>query len=251
MLVAVLGSVLWFDHFGRTRQGLARMTFSAFAAAGAGIVALALLGGGSKMQFAAPPLLLMLVGCLTLWNFFLGAGPRFAEHNNYHAVFGGILRVTSHPERALAELEVPPQYASLPRTEVWTAKIGLDHPVHQSLRDRGFGRGIRESPPASGGRQIGLRPAAGSRGGRHRAPRSRPPRQETSDRRGLGPEDRVAAARGGDHQRARRAGSSCGLRWLLGRSARRETAPGARRRPRRRFQDGCRRGSGRCVSGGG
>ena len=114
------------------------MTFSAFAAAGAGIVALALLGGGSKMQFAAPPLLLMLVGCLTLWNFFLGAGPRFAEHNNYHAVFGGILRVTSHPERALAELEVPPQYASLPRTEVWTAKIGLDHPVHQSLR--GFSR---------------------------------------------------------------------------------------------------------------
>ena len=160
MLVAILGIVLWFRKEGRPGKGLARTSSIDFAVAIAGIVLLALLGGGSKMQFAALPivlalsifglpaafsraaarraiavaLLLTLVGCLTLWNFFLGAGPRFPEHNNYHAVFGGILRVTSHPEKVLGELGVPRQHFDLPRTDSWTAGVGLDHPVHQSLR---------------------------------------------------------------------------------------------------------------------
>lgn len=157
MLVAVLGAVLWFE---RMVQGLAHAPSMGIAAPVAAILVLALLGGGSKMQFATLPivlalsmfglrgafapdaarrtiavaLLLTLVGCLTLWIFFLGAGPRFPEHNNYHAVFGGLLRVSSHPAKVLAELGVPAQHYDLPRTDIWTAEVGLDHPVHQSLR---------------------------------------------------------------------------------------------------------------------
>jgi hypothetical protein len=129
--------------------------------------ALASLGGGSKMQYvllpaaalfavaslgwtsrppASAPLhrsravaivlaSLVILALALPWHFFHGPAPRFLSVNNYHAVFAGLLQVTGEPERALRELGVPEEHADLPRRDVWSGRVPLDHPVHASLTD--------------------------------------------------------------------------------------------------------------------
>jgi len=145
MILALAAAVVWIE---RSRP-----------LAAAAAPAIALLGGGSKMQYALFPFVLLAAllpdrlarrrtiarrslavglalafcGALTTWSFFAGPGPRFPAANNYHAVYGGLMRVASDPERVLRALDVPQRWWDLPRSDVWSSGVGLDHPVHESL----------------------------------------------------------------------------------------------------------------------
>lgn len=160
LFLALLGSTIWLERTGDLSSALWKSGLSWAMAWIAALAGLALLGGGSKMQYFLLPALLLatlapslfraakpswprsfsvaatlaVVSLLVAWNFFLGPGPRFLEFNNYHAVYGGILRVASDPAHVLDKLGIPTEYKNLPRTDVWSAGVGSDHPVHQHLR---------------------------------------------------------------------------------------------------------------------
>jgi hypothetical protein len=153
LFVALIGTALWFYWLGCSRSGV---SYSGLLA----IVTLATIGGWTKVQYSFLPLsvltgllisgvlagsrlwnrrclltVLLLCGaatCLPTW-FLVGPGPDFPEANRYHAIFGGILVVSSHPERTLESLGVPKEYWGLPRRDVFSGRIAVDHPVHEAI----------------------------------------------------------------------------------------------------------------------
>jgi hypothetical protein len=167
LLVALLGVGLWLVGADASARRGPRAEGAAVAS-GAGLVLLALLGGASKMQnvlFPAATLLalgslawrpisrvrsawaaragskalvatfgLLVVLAIALpWLFFRGPAPRFPRVNAYHAVFAGILQVTDRPEAAADRLDVHRAYLDLPRRDVWSGRVPLDHPVFDDL----------------------------------------------------------------------------------------------------------------------
>lgn len=176
LFLALLGLVIWLDRWGdlpKDQLRKPRIWFLSWIL----LVLLALLGGGSKMLFVLFPvvtlaalvpalvglgrsdkfrtaaLVISLVGVqlLVFWNFFYGSGPRFLEYNNFHAVYGGILQVSSKPESIYERLEIPVEHREIARTDAWSAGIGIDHPVHDHLRDLSRLELLRfyiEDPPA-------------------------------------------------------------------------------------------------------
>lgn len=176
LFLALLGLVVWLDRLGHSPLPLLERR-GAWPAAAASLALLLLLGGGSKMLFvllpavaalALLPLLVRLyrpnarraallagllagIQLLVFWNFFAGPGPRFLEYNNFHAVYGGILQVSSNPDEVFARLGIPPEHRTIARTDAWTAGIAIDHPVHHSLRSLSRLELLRfylEDPPA-------------------------------------------------------------------------------------------------------
>lgn len=166
LLVALLGVALWLA--GADAPARRGRPAGAVVASGLGLVLLALLGGASKMQnvlFPAAALLALgslawpppdrarsgpasragskvfvaSLGMLAVlavalpWLFFRGPAPRFPRVNAYHAVFAGILQVTDRPEVAADRLGVPRAYLDLPRRDVWSGRVPLDHPVFDDL----------------------------------------------------------------------------------------------------------------------
>lgn len=73
------------------------------------------------------------VGIASPWHFSRGSGPDFPEVNAYHAVFAGIMKVTDEPDRVLAALGIPQQYADMPRQDIFSAEIPRQHPVFGEL----------------------------------------------------------------------------------------------------------------------
>ncbi|MCD4750635.1 MAG: hypothetical protein K8R59_14790 [Thermoanaerobaculales bacterium] len=160
LFVALIGASIWLERLETKTHAICEHGLSAWILAVVAFAFLAFLGSGSKMQyvfFSAVMLLAMgipliarirvcphriialiatvaLVFLASWWNFFFGPGPRFLVFNNYHAVYGGILRVVSEPEKVLEDLDVPRQYWNLPKTDAWSGNIGIDHPVHQHLK---------------------------------------------------------------------------------------------------------------------
>ena len=166
LLVAVLGIGLWFvqpDPFGEGESSTWWRRGGSLC-----LVALVILGGASKMQYVLLPAVgllalvslafrrsrqldspveraasthrvlrllavLLLVAVAVPWHYFRGPAPRFLEVNNYHAVYGGLLRVTGQPDLALRFLGIPSEYRDLPRRDVWAAELPLDHPVLEHL----------------------------------------------------------------------------------------------------------------------
>lgn len=161
LFIALFGTSMWLECAGDLLRTLWDSRPAIAISWIAALVLLTLLGGGSKMQYVPLPMLvlaalaprlvtagsrawpraqgvavaLVIASALVAWNFFLGPGPRFIEFNNYHAVYGGIAPLSGNPERALADLGIPRAYWDLPRTDAWTAHVGLDHPVHRHLRN--------------------------------------------------------------------------------------------------------------------
>lgn len=158
LIVALFGAVIWLDRAGSfpaLRQSGRSFSVTIFL-----LGFLMMLGGGSKMLFvlfpgclflsllpamvglyrSSPRRVLALAGMTVLiqasvfWNFFFGPGPRFIEHNNFHAVYGGILRVASDPDQVFDRLNVPAEFRDIPREDAWTAGITLEHPVHAHLK---------------------------------------------------------------------------------------------------------------------
>jgi hypothetical protein len=167
LLVALLGVALWLVAADASARHGPRPA-GAVVASGAGLVLLALLGGASKMQNVLfPAAALLALGSLALrpaagarsgpasragskvlvaslgllavlavalpWLFFRGPAPRFPRVNAYHAVFAGILQVTDRPEAAADRLDVHRAYLDLPRRDVWSGRVPLDHPVFDDL----------------------------------------------------------------------------------------------------------------------
>lgn len=167
LLVAVVGIVLW---MARTDFGVPLVdgTREERTAAGVLLGCLVVLGGGSKMQYAPLPAVVCLtlaVACIATWgrlgqtprsrrlgpslllavlgavavatplHFMIGSGPRFPLANNFHAVYAGILQVSSEPEQVLEELAIPRQHWDLPRKDMWSGKVTVDNPVHAHLAD--------------------------------------------------------------------------------------------------------------------
>lgn len=169
LLVALFGIALWFVNAGEESpvSGRGRMLLS-----GLLLIGLTVLGGGSKMQYVLLPgtvsiaylslawgrpravgsggshglrlrgtavwalaAILIVLSVLLPLHFFHGPAPRFVRVNNYHAVFAGILQATEQPERVLRELDLPAEFVDLPRRDVWSGSVPLDHPVHAALSD--------------------------------------------------------------------------------------------------------------------
>jgi hypothetical protein len=160
LFLALFGTVICFDRLGdlpRPKLESRRNWIAALAI----LALLLMLGGGSKMLFvllpavvitallplfprlwreapkraAALAILVAAIQALVFWNFFFGAGPRFLEYNNFHAVYGGILKVSTRPEQVFESLGIPAEHREIPREDAWTAGVGIDHPVHAHLRD--------------------------------------------------------------------------------------------------------------------
>lgn len=164
LFVALLGGYCWFRwndirmanrETSSLRAESAEISVLAFIL----LIALCILGGGSKMQYITFPVavlfsLLILqivrpafrsprvvfldcaIAVVTLclgWVFFFGPGPRFLKYNNYNAVFGGIAKVSSHPHESLARLGISEKFRDLPRTDIWSAGMTGKHTVHAEL----------------------------------------------------------------------------------------------------------------------
>jgi hypothetical protein len=162
--VGLLGTAVWFSRI-ESSGGLLRGGTARRVAAGLALVALALLGGGSKMQYMLlPAAVLVALGTVIRWrsqgierapsavsvalagallltavalpaHFYLGPALRFLQVNNFHVVYAGILQVSGEPDRVLSSLGIPDAYRNLPRKDVWSGRIPVDHPVHAHLED--------------------------------------------------------------------------------------------------------------------
>lgn len=176
LFVALFGATLWMLRDRPLRPAARVPPRARAAAAGAALVLLAVLGGGSKMQYTlfpaavlaallsltlcrvdiaddstgpdavAPsgrtlrpatvilPGLLLAAAVVLPLHFLYGPAPRFLRVNNYQAVYGGILLVSSRPDRVLQNLGIPAAYGDLPRTDVWSGHVPADHPVFARLQ---------------------------------------------------------------------------------------------------------------------
>src|SRR4030095_5237923 len=63
-----------------------------------------------------------------------GSGPRFLAANNYNAVYGGIARVASDRDGALAFLGIPAEDRSRPAEDYFAARVRRKPPVVPSLQ---------------------------------------------------------------------------------------------------------------------
>lgn len=174
LFVALFGAIAWFASLPRDGEGVSRVSWPAAAS----LAGLAVLGGWAKMQFVVFPavVLLALVAWLALgarrrwaapaiaasvlvaamvpaapWHFYQGPAPRFLEVNNYHAVYAGILQASSDAPRALGALGIDQQFVDLPRSDVWSGNVPLDHAVFQPLKSLSRWRLLRlyASDPAA------------------------------------------------------------------------------------------------------
>lgn len=159
LLLALFGLVVWMWGYGALPVWFWALSWPRFAAASLALLLLVALGGGAKMQFVLLPGLvfgvlavplfvtgrrfpcraavlggpLLLLAVIIPLHFFVGSGPRFLWANNYHAVYGGILRLTDDPDGALRRLGVSEEFWGLPRRDVFSGHIPPEHPVHQEL----------------------------------------------------------------------------------------------------------------------
>jgi hypothetical protein len=160
-LIALLGLLVWWWRWGSLPPAFWEMTTLAWSIRCCALIALVFLGAAAKMQFILLPAVvltvlvvplaingrrapvrasvlggaLLFLSILVPLHFYFGAGPRFLWANNYHAVYGGILRVSSDPEQVLNGLGISQEYWRLPRRDVFAAGVALDHPVHRELED--------------------------------------------------------------------------------------------------------------------
>lgn len=67
-------------------------------------------------------------------HFLRGPAPRFLDANDYNAVFGGIVRVSSDPAAALAALGFPDEHRQRPPQDFFAAAVGPDDPVMPYVR---------------------------------------------------------------------------------------------------------------------
>ncbi len=150
MIAGLVAATLWFEA--RPRSG--EDTPLTLLPAGAVLWLIALTAGTSKMQYVLFAWItlcafavsragrrsaqrsgnLIMVGLLVLgagsvWLFFDGPGPRFLAFNNYNAVFGGLLKVTSDDQRTFETLGISEPHRALARTDAWSAEVGPKHPV--------------------------------------------------------------------------------------------------------------------------
>lgn len=158
--IALFGITLWFERYGELSPAFWALDDLRWGGVVAGLAGLVILGGASKMQYVLFPafvtmclmaplvinwrkspiramsvtLGLALLSVATPLLFFFGPAPRFLEANNYHAVYGGIVRVASDPEDVLRDLGIPRRFWQLPQTDYWTAGVADSHPVHRRLR---------------------------------------------------------------------------------------------------------------------
>ncbi len=68
-------------------------------------------------------------------HFLKGSGPNFDWANRYHAVYAGLAVAEPDHKKVLSDLGLPDRFGDLPRRDVFAARIGPSHPVHQVLRD--------------------------------------------------------------------------------------------------------------------
>jgi len=136
--------------------GFSKMQYSPFPAVLLGACTAALVlrrerPGGPRLVLLG---LLALVAVAGPYHFFLGAAPRFPDANAYNAVYGGIARVASSPEAALAALGIPAEYRSRPAKDYFAAGVGPDDPVLPALRKLSRVRlaGLYLRDPAAAGR---------------------------------------------------------------------------------------------------
>jgi hypothetical protein len=161
LLLAVFGVVVWLWRHGDLPSSFWQSSWPRFAATTLPLLLLVALGAAAKMQFVLLPAVVLAVlagplvangrrspvraalpcgGLLVLavivpWHFFAGSGPRFPWANNYHAVYGGILRVSDRPDEILRRLGVSERFWDLPRRDVFSGQIPPRHPVHAELED--------------------------------------------------------------------------------------------------------------------
>lgn len=173
-LVALVGLFVWGWRWGALPQEFWSLSPARWALSAAALIGLVFVGGAAKMQFILLPAVVLAVLvvplvvhgrkaplrasilggsliALAVWiplHFYVGPGPSFPWVNNYHAVYGGILRVTDDREGVLRDLGISERYWRLPRRSVFAAGVGRDHPVHQQLGDLSrwwlLGRYLRE-----------------------------------------------------------------------------------------------------------
>jgi hypothetical protein len=86
--------------------------------------------GRRGLAFLAALALIAAAPALFLW----GPAPRFLNANAYDAIFGGIAKVASDPQAALAALGVPAEYRDRPTKSYFAAKVDRDDPVLPVLR---------------------------------------------------------------------------------------------------------------------
>jgi hypothetical protein len=160
LFVAIVGLTLSFDGRGRLSELIQTGSRSRWISIACLLLALVALGGASKGQYLLLPavtvaalltlllvdraartgrvaLLICLLAVLSValpWHFLRGSGHRFPWANNYHAVYGGIVAVSDKPAEIFDAFEIPEEYRGLPKSDVFSAQIPPDHPVHRHLR---------------------------------------------------------------------------------------------------------------------
>jgi hypothetical protein len=160
VMVAMVGLVVWFKCWGALSPLFWRLDRCRWILWTGTLLSLVILGATAKMMFMALPAVvtltiavplvingaiswrraavlgstLLLLSALIPLHFYLGLGPRFLWANNFNAVYGGILRVTTDPERHLRGLDIPEEFWDLPRRDVFSGKVAKNHPVHTELR---------------------------------------------------------------------------------------------------------------------
>jgi hypothetical protein len=156
-LVAIFAAVMWLWWWGR-RLASGGLPPRRLALACAPLVGIAAAGGLAKMQYVLFPAVLgatlllvlalrhrfsvaylpaiaalALVSALAAHHFYRGSGYRFLFANNYHAVFAGLLTVTDDDEAILEDLGISEEFWSMPRRDVFSARVPFDHPVLAEL----------------------------------------------------------------------------------------------------------------------
>jgi hypothetical protein len=160
LFVAIVGLTLSFDGRGRLSEFIQARSRSKWIAIACLLLALVALGGASKGQYLLLPAvtvaalltmflvdrparsgrvaflicLLAVLSAAVSWHFLRGSGHRFPWANNYHAVYGGIVAVSDQPEEVFDAFGIPDEHRNLPRSDVFSAQIPPDHPVHRHLR---------------------------------------------------------------------------------------------------------------------
>ena len=161
LFVSLVAITLWLNRWGELSEVLDRTSSSRWAGIACLLLALLAVGGTSKALYILLPAVVggVLVAALAIdrpgrrrrtavllgavatlaviipGHFLRGSGLLLLEANNYHAVYGGILVVSGDPDRVFNALDVPEEFRGLPRSDIYSAHIPLDHPVHGHLRD--------------------------------------------------------------------------------------------------------------------
>jgi hypothetical protein len=183
MLVAMVGLVVWFHRWGALPTPFWRLGWLRWAAWTGALIALVVLGGLAKMMYMGLPMVVLLVMAIPLVtngrvaprraaalgtallllailvpiHAYKELGPGLRWANNYHAVYGGIVPMSSHPDRVLRALDISEEYWDLPRRDVFSGETPHTHPVHAELKDLSRLRllGLYLADPAAASRMAG------------------------------------------------------------------------------------------------